>query len=207
MPTSSCSGRISRTKRDKKEFSGRHLFFYAQNSSCRPVFSCILLLIVMKNHDLNIIKAIHQTLTATGLTVSVAESCTGGLLSHYLTYLPGSSAFFRAGIVTYATAAKEDLLNIPRKALTRYGVVSRETALLMAERARAVTKASFSVAVTGNIGPAIMENSTLGLVYIAVNGSFGSECRELRLEGSRDENKHAAAISALELLLEVIREK
>jgi PncC family amidohydrolase len=161
----------------------------------------------MNNHALNIVKTIHGTLTATGLSISVAESCTGGLLSHYLTLLPGSSAFFKAGIITYSTASKEGLLNIPRKALSRYGVVSRETAILMAERVRAMTNADFSIGITGNIGPAVMENSALGLVYVAVNGSLGSECRELRLSGDRDENKSAAAIGAIELLLEVIRKK
>lgn len=161
----------------------------------------------MKSHDLNIIKTIHQTLIATGLTVSVAESCTGGLLSHYLTLLPGSSAFFKAGIITYSTASKEDLLNVPRRALSRYGVVSRETAILMAERVRAITKADLSMAITGNIGPAVMDNSVLGLIYVAASGSFGSECRELKLSGNRDENKSGAAIRAIELLLEVIREK
>jgi PncC family amidohydrolase len=163
--------------------------------------------IVMKSRDLDIIKNMRDVMTSTGLTVSVAESCTGGLLSHYLTLLPGSSAFFKAGIITYSTSSKEDLLHIPRKALSRYGVVSRETAILMAERARAVTKANFSMAITGNIGPAVIENSALGLIYVAVNGSFGSECRELRLKGNRDENKNDAAISAIELLLEVIKEK
>jgi PncC family amidohydrolase len=161
----------------------------------------------MESHALNIIKTMSDILTADGLTVSVAESCTGGLLSHYFTLLPGSSAFFKAGIVTYSTASKEDLLHIPRKALSRYGVVSRETAIFMAERARAVTKANFALAVTGNIGPAVIENSDLGLIYIAVNGSFGSQCRELRLSGTRDENKSEAALSAIELLLEVIKEK
>jgi nicotinamide-nucleotide amidase len=161
----------------------------------------------MNTNDLNIVKTVSETLTAAGLTVAVAESCTGGLLSHYFTFLPGSSAFFKAGLVTYSTSSKEELLHVPRKALSRFGVVSRETAVLMAERVRAVTKANFALSVTGNIGPAVIDNSALGLIYIAVNGSFGTECRELRLSGERDDNKHVAAIKAIELLLEVIREK
>jgi nicotinamide-nucleotide amidase len=154
----------------------------------------------------NIIKTLHAKLIACGLTVSVAESCTGGLLSHYLTLLPGASAYFRAGFVTYSTSAKEAVLNIPRKALGRYGVVSREIAVLMAERARAITKADYSIATTGNLGPAVLENTDRGLIYIAVSGSSGAEFRELRLSGDRDENKAAAVAAALELLLGVIEE-
>jgi len=161
----------------------------------------------MNSRDLDIIKSMSELMTANSLTVSVAESCTGGLLSHYFTLLPGASSFFKAGLITYSTASKEELLHIPRRALSRYGVVSRETAILMAERTRAVTKANFALATTGNIGPAVINNSALGLIYVAVNGSFGSECRELRLAGNRDENKHAAAVTAIELLLEVIKEK
>jgi PncC family amidohydrolase len=155
----------------------------------------------------HILETTNKLLTAAGLTVSVAESCTGGLLSHYLTLLPGSSAFFRAGVVAYSTAAKETLLGIPRRAIGRYGVVSHEIAVAMAERIRDLSGSDFSLATTGNLGPAVLESKELGLVYIAVSGSFGSEFRELRLKGNREEIKTAVSIHALELLLEVIKKK
>jgi PncC family amidohydrolase len=158
----------------------------------------------INSRDLDIVKSLHDILTEKGLSVSVAESCTGGLLSHYLTLLPGSSSFFRAGVVTYASSAKEKILGIPRKAISRFGVVSREIAISMAERARTVTGSDLSIATTGNLGPAVLDNKACGLIYIAVSGAFGSECRELRLSGERDENKNSAAVKAIELLIEVI---
>jgi len=158
----------------------------------------------MAPETLDIVSRVHQTLIKKGLTVSVAESCTGGLLSHLLTKLPGSSAFFEAGIVSYSRKSKEELLGIPRETITRQGIVSEKIAKEMAGKIRALTETDFSIATTGNLGPAVLEGKDRGLIYIAVSGSHGIVARQLRLGGGREANKKEAALRSLELLLEVI---
>jgi PncC family amidohydrolase len=158
----------------------------------------------MTPETLDIVSRVHQTLIKKGLTVSVAESCTGGLLSHLLTKLPGSSAFFDAGIVTYSSKSKEKLLGVSRETIARQGVVSEKIAKAMARRIRALTKTDFSIATTGNLGPTVLESKDRGLIYIAVSGSHSIVTRELRLNGGREANKKEAALRALEFLLEVI---
>ncbi len=151
-----------------------------------------------------IIHNIHQNLIAKRLTISVAESCTGGLLSHYLTMLPGSSNFFEAGITTYSNLSKENILGIPREIINRHGVVSARIAKEMAEKVKLLSKTKLSIATTGNLGPDVLEGKDRGLIYIAVSNDQKTVTRELRLTGNRDENKEEAALKALELLLEVI---
>ena len=159
----------------------------------------------MAPETLDIVSKIHQTLIKKGLTISVAESCTGGLLSHLLTKLPGSSAFFEAGIVSYSRKSKEEILGVSREIMAQQGIVSEKTAKEMAGKIRALTKTDFSIATTGNLGPAVLEGKDRGLIYIAVSGSQGIIARELRLDGGRAANKKEAALRSLELLLEVIK--
>ena len=85
-------------------------------------------------------------------------------------------------------------------------MVNAETAKEMAERVRALTKSNLSISTTGNVGPDVLEGKERGLVYVAVSGCFGTEVRELRLSGDRQENKTSASLQALELLLETIKE-
>jgi len=156
----------------------------------------------MKAQASEIVGRVHQFLTEKGATVSVAESCTGGLLSLLLTSLPGSSKFFDAGIVTYSTRAKESLLGVSPKIISDDGVISEQTAAAMAERIRILTTTDFAVATTGNLGPDALEDKERGLVYIAVSCDKGTFARELRLDSNRETNREAAALSALELLME-----
>ncbi len=158
----------------------------------------------MTPETLDIVRRVYRTLIKKGLTVSVAESCTGGLLSYLLTKLPGSSAFFDAGIVSYSRKSKEKLLGVSRETIARQGVVSEKIAKVMARRIRTLTKTDFSIATTGNLGPSVLENKDRGLIYIAVSGSHSIVARELRLSGGREANKKEAALRALEFLLEVI---
>lgn len=148
---------------------------------------------------------VHQILIKKGATISVAESCTGGMLSHLLTLLPGSSSFFMTGIIVYSATSKESILGISRKALKSHGVISEETAKEMAEKVRALTRTDLSIATTGNLGPDVLEGKERGLIYVAVSGSFGTAVRELRLSGDRQENKETASLQALEFLLEALQ--
>jgi len=157
----------------------------------------------MKPQTPDIVRRVHHLLTEKGATVSVAESCTGGLLSNFLTSLPGSSEFFEAGIVSYSERSKERILGVPPKIISDNGMVSEETARAMAEKVRALTMTDFAIATTGNLGPGVLEGKAMGLVYIAVSGNRGTFARELRLNADREANREAAALGSLELLMEV----
>ena len=146
---------------------------------------------------------ISRILTAKGLTLSVAESCTGGLICHFLTNVPGASSFFRAGVVAYSDAAKRSILGIRQKVISAYGMVSGETARQMAEKIRLLTKTDFAVSTTGNLGPDVLEKKPKGLVYIAVSTRNGTIIRKCLFKGARGQIKEKAARAALDLLVEV----
>ena len=159
-------------------------------------------IIPMSPEVLEVIKKVHELFKEKGVTLSVAESCTGGLISHYLTTLPGASSFFVAGITSYAESAKKDILGVSPDAILRHGVVSGEVAKEMAERVCLLAKTEFSISTTGNLGPDVLEGKEKGLVYIAASKAGKTVLRELRLKGGREENKEDAALSALRLLIE-----
>lgn len=147
---------------------------------------------------------VHEIFKGKNLTLSVAESCTGGLISHYLTTLAGASNFFEAGVVSYSIESKKRILGVSPEIISQYGVVSNETAREMAEKMRLLTKTDFSLSTTGNLGPDVLEGKDKGLVYIAVSKKGQTFSRELRLKGDRSENKRDAAISAMRFLIEII---
>jgi PncC family amidohydrolase len=151
----------------------------------------------------NAVTRIHNLFTEKSLTLSVAESCTGGLISHYITALPGASAFFEAGVVSYSAEAKEKILHVSSDIISTYGVVSEQVAREMADRIRALTGTDFALSTTGNLGPDVLEGKEKGLVYIAVSKKGKSFSRELRLQGDRENNKEEAALSALHFLIEI----
>lgn len=148
-----------------------------------------------------IIEKAHGLFRGGRLTVSAAESCTGGLLSHFLTALPGSSDFFEGGVVSYSNRLKKSLLGVSDETLEAHGAVSRQTAGEMARRMKVLAGTDFAVSTTGNLGPEALEGKDRGLVYIAVSGPGETAVRELRLEGGRDENRLAACLEALRLLV------
>ncbi len=158
----------------------------------------------MDDEILDVIKRVHEIFKKRGLTLSVAESCTGGLISHYITALPGASNFFEAGVVTYSAATKREILGISASTIENYGVISESTAKEMAEKVRSLTGTDYSLSTTGNIGPEVLEGKEKGLVYIAVSRTGRTILKELRLTGDREENKEAASLSALKLLLEML---
>ncbi len=154
---------------------------------------------------LEIIHRAHELFKARGLTLSVAESCTGGLISHYITYLPGASAFFKAGVVSYSAEMKMKILGVSSDIISSYGVASEQTAREMAEKVRVVTGTDLSVSTTGNLGPDVLEGKEKGLVYIAVSKKDRTFVKELRLKGNREENKEEAALEALSFLIEIAK--
>jgi|WetSurMetagenome_2_1015567.scaffolds.fasta_scaffold522528_2 PncC family amidohydrolase len=152
---------------------------------------------------LDIVRRAHDLFIEKGLTLSVAESCTGGLISHLLTLLPGASAFFRAGVVSYSEEMKKKILGVSSDVISAYGVVSEQTAREMAEKVRALTATDFSVSTTGNLGPDVLEGKEMGLVYIGISKTGRTFSKELRLKGNRGQNKETAALEALVFLIEI----
>jgi PncC family amidohydrolase len=159
---------------------------------------------MINDEILKVIQRVHRLLTKKKLTISVAESCTGGLISHYLTCLPGSSAFFDAGVVTYSIESKKSILGVSSETISNYGVVSEETAKEMAVKIRTLTRTDYSISTTGNLGPDVLEGKEKGIVYVAVSKEGQTFSRELKLKGDREANKKEASLQALKFLIEVI---
>jgi len=161
----------------------------------------------MTGEILKIIRDVHQLFTEKGLKLSVAESCTGGLISHYLTWLAGSSVFFDAGVVTYSASSKENILGISPETIASHGVVSKETAKEMAAKMRLLTGTDYALSTTGNLGPDVLEGKERGLIYIGINKGGKTVIKELRLTGDRTQNKEEAALSSLRFLIDQLSEQ
>ncbi len=158
----------------------------------------------MNKETLKVIQRVHELFKAKRLTLSVAESCTGGLISHYITTLPGASTFFEAEVVSYSAEAKKKILGVSSDIILKYGVVSEETAREMAEKIRVLTNTNYSLSTTGNLGPDVLEGKEKGLVYIAVSKEEKTFSKELRLKGNREKNKEEASLLALRFLIEIV---
>jgi PncC family amidohydrolase len=140
-------------------------------------------------------------------TLAVAESCTGGLLGHRITEVPGSSEYFMGGIIAYAYEAKEKFLSVDHKILETYGAVSEETAVQMAEGVRKAFDVDVGIGVTGIAGPASdLSEKPVGLTWIAVSTVEGTSAQSHHWHGDRSANKLQSAQAALEFALRIIRE-
>ncbi|HEY4227582.1 MAG TPA: CinA family protein [Candidatus Limnocylindrales bacterium] len=138
-----------------------------------------------------------------GITVAFAESCTGGLVAATITEVPGSSGYFLGGIVSYADAAKEVLLDVPAHVLAAHGAVSAQVAMAMAMGARARFAADVAASVTGIAGPdGGSEAKPVGLTYVGVADADGTDVRRFTFSGDRTANREAAARAMLEWLIE-----
>lgn len=137
-----------------------------------------------------------------GLTLATAESCTGGRVAERITALPGVSAVYRGGVVSYWTQVKADVLGVPQAILDAHGAVSEETARAMAEGARRVTGAEIAVSVTGVAGPDPDERGVpVGIVYIGLATPDGTFCRPLDLgKRRRDRIQDLASNHALDVV-------
>lgn len=153
--------------------------------------------------DLGMEEVVGELLQARGLTLALAESCTGGLIGHRITSVPGSSAYFLLGVVTYSNEAKERQLGVRHATLQRFGAVSPETAAEMAEGARRAARASVGLATTGIAGPGgATEGKPVGTVCIGLarkDGALWSHRYDLGDRG-RDWIKEMTAQLALDRL-------
>jgi len=140
-----------------------------------------------------------------GLSLAVAESCTGGLVGHRITNVAGSSTYFMGGVISYANEAKVRLLGVRGETLEKHGAVSRETVLEMARGVRNVFAANVGIAVSGIAGPGGgTPDKPVGTVWIGLSTPGVEQAWCYRLEGDRVQIKEGAAGRALEHLVEYL---
>ena len=156
----------------------------------------------MSNLSLKLVKL----LTKKKLTVSFAESCTGGLLASSITSISGSSKVFNMGLVTYSNNAKVKLLKVPKKTITKYGAVSYETCLSMVKNLSKISKANISISITGVAGPnGGTKAKPVGLVYIGLKkGSKIIVKKNLFKSKKRISIQKATAKQALKMILNIL---
>jgi len=156
----------------------------------------------------DLIESIAELLTDKKLTVSTAESCTGGLLGHLLTSVSGSSVYYDRGIISYTNQAKQELLNVSIDLLKEYGAVSKQVARSMAKGVRENAKADIGVSTTGIAGPTGgTEEKPVGLVYIGLSTRKKTVVNRFVFDGDRLENKDSTCIEALRLMQKEIVEQ
>jgi nicotinamide-nucleotide amidase len=133
------------------------------------------------------------------LKLSVAESCTGGLIGARITNIPGSSEYFERGVVTYSNAAKTEMLGVPATLMDRRGAVSREVAEAMAQGIREAARTDLGLSVTGIAGPdGGTKEKPVGLVYISLSSAHGVKTEEHKFLGNREQIRTKAAQMALD---------
>ncbi len=138
----------------------------------------------------------------TRATVALAESCTGGLVAEVLTAIPGSSAYFLGGVVSYADSAKRDLLDVDPAVLAAHGAVSAQVARAMAEGALARFGATVAGSVTGIAGPdGGSPEKPVGLTYLGVADAAGADVQRVVWTGDRAANRRDSAVAIVETLL------
>jgi PncC family amidohydrolase len=150
-------------------------------------------------------ETVGRMLAERKLTLATAESCTGGLLGHRITDVPGSSDYFQGGIIAYSYDAKERLLGVHHDTLYEHGAVSPETAIEMARGARKVLGTDVGVSVTGIAGPGGgMPGKPVGLVYIALSSRDRERVEHFVWDSDREGNKVRSADAALAMLKEFL---
>jgi PncC family amidohydrolase len=148
---------------------------------------------------------VGKRLKEMGLTLSLAESCTGGLIGDRITNLPGSSEYFMGSVVAYAYQAKVALLGVAWDTLNSRGAVSHETVLEMARGARKAMSTDIAVSVSGIAGPGgATDEKPVGTTWIGLVAADGEWTRHFLFSGGRVENKSSAADAALQVLLDYL---
>ncbi|NUM43735.1 MAG: CinA family protein [Anaerolineales bacterium] len=151
---------------------------------------------------------VGELLRAHHVTLVTAESCTGGLIGHLLTNIPGSSEYYLGGVVAYAYEAKVALLGVSWATLHQFGAVSEEVALEMARGARAALHGDIAVSVTGIAGPGGgLPNKPVGLTWIGISTPAGAWAQRFLWQGDREGNKLSSARAALEMVLSHLKTK
>lgn len=141
-------------------------------------------------------------------TLSVAESCTGGLVAHRITNVSGSSDYFEMGIVSYSNRSKVELLGVQKGDIERYGPVSHQVAEQMGRGIRLRARTDIGLATTGIAGPlGGTPEKPVGTVFICLDHEGGTEVREFHFRGNREEIKEEASRKSLEMLMDCLMGK
>jgi PncC family amidohydrolase len=156
--------------------------------------------------DQNLEIQIGDLLHLGGKKLATAESCTGGLIAHRITNVPGSSDYFIGGVIAYAYDAKVKLLDVSWDTLKSFGAVSRETVLEMSDGAALRLGVDIAISVSGIAGPAGgLPHKPVGTVWVGLTGPDGKWARLFLFHGDRQQNKASAAQAALQMLLEYLQ--
>ena len=135
------------------------------------------------------IKQIVKTLAAKKISLSVAESCTGGLLSQVITSISGASKVFKFGIIVYSNKSKSNYLKVPSKIIKKYGAVSKQCCLSMVDNLSKLSKAKLNIAITGIAGPKGGSNlKPVGLVYIGIKKGYKTKVYEYLFKNKKRKN-------------------
>ncbi|RYD77639.1 MAG: competence/damage-inducible protein A [Sphingobacteriales bacterium] len=162
---------------------------------------------VVIDEDIPLEQAILNIMKAKGLTLSTAESCTGGYIAHLITQHPGCSSVYFGGAVAYAYELKESILGVKEQTLTKFGAVSEETVKEMAEGAIKHFQTDYSIAVSGIAGPdGGTEDKPVGTVWIAISSRNKTIAKVFNFSNKRIQNIERSAASALMMLLNLLRE-
>lgn len=156
---------------------------------------------VYSSENKNMEEVAAELLMKTGTTIALAESCTGGLVSAKLTDIPGISAVFDRGVVTYSNASKMQMLGVKQETLEKFGAVSEQTAVEMAEGVRRISGTDLGVSITGIAGPdGGTAEKPVGLVYAALAYKGGVTCKELRLWGNRSRIRNVTTLHVFDMI-------
>ena len=149
------------------------------------------------------LKTIHERFISSGESLCVAESCTGGLLSFWLTHLPDSSKYFKGGLVAYQTEVKIERLGLDAEKIKKEGLAAEYCALSMAQGVKNIFKADWAVSITGIAGPSQGDSGeSVGTVAFSLCSQAGHKSSIKRMEGpKRKDIRHQAAFFALDFLI------
>ena len=161
---------------------------------------------VYSDQDDTLEETVGRLLKASGRTLGAAESCTGGEISHLITSVPGSSAYYLGSVTSYAVSVKEKVLGVPAETIGKHGVVSSEVAAAMAEGVRRVIGSDYAVSTTGMAGPDGDAVNPAGTVWIGVAGPKGTKTVKRQFKNDRKRNIERFSAAALDLLRRMIIE-
>lgn len=176
------------------------------DETCNAMYERLGEYIYGEGDDASLASVVVNELNKKKLTVSTAESCTGGLIGKMITEVSGASSVYGFGFVTYANEAKMQLVGVKSETLKAHGAVSEETAKEMAEGARRVSKSDIAVSVTGIAGPTGgTEEKPVGLVYIGISDKNGCEAFRFVQHGDRERVRNKSALCALDIVLKKLK--
>ncbi|TLP73975.1 competence/damage-inducible protein A [Maribacter sp. ACAM166] len=173
----------------------------AVDTECEKLYPLIKDIMFGLEDDETLPEVIAKLLTKRNLTISTAESFTGGKIAESITSISGASKYFKGSVVSYATETKIDVLKVPFEVIEEYSVVSAEVATAMAKGVRELMKTDFSIATTGNAGPTKGDsNAAVGTIFIAVEGAGLHVVQEFQMGSNRERIVEKAVNKAFEML-------